>query len=80
MATACRTPYTPEYHAQFETRFNGRTKLRYYRYVIVTDEGNQLFDGYAGDMKEASITVNAHLSLLRARCGMSAREPAVSRQ
>ena len=74
MATVCGFPYTPAYHAQFETKFNRRTKTPYYRYVIVSDEGAQLFDGYVGDMKEATDTVNAHLRILRSRAGMYERE------
>jgi hypothetical protein len=74
MAATGGTPHVPEYHAQFETKFNGRTNMTYYRYVILSDLDTQLFDGYAGDMKEARDAVKAHLRLLRAQSGLYAQE------
>ncbi len=59
------SPSRPEYRAVYESKFNQQNNRRYYRYVIVSDLGQPLFDGYAGDMKEAISTAAAHLRLLQ---------------
>lgn len=54
-------PYAPAYHGVVEARFHKRTHRHYFRYVIVSENGRPLFDGYAGDLKEANDSIKAHI-------------------
>jgi len=64
-------PCTPAFHGMVEERFQRRTRRRYVRYVIVSDEGTPLFDGYAGDLEEANQTIRAHIQLLKQQVGFA---------
>ncbi len=66
MATASALMHTGVYYAHIERKINARTALPYYRYVICSDMGQELFDGCAGDPEEASETIKAHLHFLNA--------------
>ncbi len=66
MASASALLHTGVYYAHIERKTNARTALPYYRYVICSDMGQELFDGWAGDPEEASETIKAHLRFLNA--------------
>ncbi len=66
MASAAVFSTAGTYHAHIERKTNARTALPYYRYVICSDVGQELFDGWAGDPEEANQSIKAHLCLLNA--------------
>ncbi|MGI9103435.1 MAG: hypothetical protein ACR2IF_13435 [Terriglobales bacterium] len=65
MSSAVTFPPSRAYEGRIEKMMDTRTRRTYYRYVI-SSEVEQLFDGWAGDVKEASDTIKAHLQLLNA--------------
>ncbi len=67
MATGGTVLYPGAYHGEIEKKVQARSQRAYYRYVILSDSGQQLFDGCAGDVKEASDSIKAHLRFLNAQ-------------
>ncbi len=64
MASVGVFPPTPVYRARIEPKVNRRTRRLYYRYVIFSERGEELFDGCAGDVQEANESIKAHLQFL----------------
>ena len=67
----CLIPCTPTYHGLVEMKIQARTRRQYFRYVVVSEDGEPLVDGYAGDVKEANDSIKAHIRYMREQSGMN---------
>ncbi len=69
MASSSMLSHTSAYQGQIHKTVHTPTQQTYYRYVILSEFGQELYDGCAGDEREAEDSVKAHIRFLTAQAG-----------